>query len=391
MKKKVLFCMWNNICETGVLRALKTQGYDVIKFERGFSSVDYDKDYLNLLVNYLSNDEYSFVFSMNYMPIISRGCELFQIPYVSWTTDSPVFQLYSETIHNNCNYIFIFDYNEFLKFYNENPNHIFYMPLGFDTEVYDRLYIDDEEYERYSCDVSFVGSTYEDKCSYDEINTMPEELRGYCDGLIQVQKIIYGEYFLEKVLTEDICKRFKKYAAWQPLKEDYVEDIRGIVANQYLGIKCTVLDRIETLRAVSERFTTHLYTLSDVSKIPSIICKGPADSKEMMPKIFHCSKINLNMTSRPIQTGIPQRVYDVMGVGGFMLTNYQSELPEYFELGKDMVAYESQKDLLEKIEYYLKHEEKRKEIATCGQEKVLSLYTYEKRLSDMLSIIEKIN
>lgn len=384
---KILFCKWNNICEIGVSRALKKLGHEVVDLIHGFSSVDYDKEYLEILAGHLMNTHFDFVLSMNYMPIISRGCEHFHIPYISWTTDSPVFQLYSNTVHNTCNYIFCFDYNQYLKFRNENPEHIFYMPLGFDRYVSESLKIKEEEKEMFSCDVSFIGSTYAGKSGYDNIKGMSEYLKGYCNALIEVQKNIYGDFFLERVLTEEICKEFKKYAAWIPLKSDYIEDKIGIIANSYLGLKCTELDRLETLRNVSTHFATHLYTQDDTARIPNIINKGPADSQSMMPKIFNCSKINLNMTSRTIQTGIPQRIFDIMGVGGFVLTNYQSEIPEYFEIGRELEVYESQQDLIEKIDYYLKHEKNRCEIAKNGEKKVNHMHTYENRLKEIFSIV----
>ena len=46
------------------------------------------------------------------------------------------------------------------------------------------------------------------------------------------------------------------------------------------------------------------------------------------------------MTIRNIRTGIPLRVWDILGAGGFLLTNFQVELPDYFENGKDIVYYE---------------------------------------------------
>ena len=109
-----------------------------------------------------------------------------------------------------------------------------------------------------------------------------------------------------------------------------------------------------------------------------------ADSVTMMPKIFKCSKINLSMTNRPIRTGMPLRMFDTMGAGGFLLTNYQAEIPEYFEIGKDLEVYESQEDLLNKIAYYLEHDDERMEIARNGQEKIRNEHTYSIKLRKML-------
>ena len=60
--------------------------------------------------------------------------------------------------------------------------------------------------------------------------------------------------------------------------------------------------------------------------LPHVKNRGIADSERVMPKIFKCSKINLNMTLRSIKSGIPQRAFDIMGCGGFLMSNYQPEL-----------------------------------------------------------------
>ena len=104
-----------------------------------------------------------------------------------------------------------------------------------------------------------------------------------------------------------------------------------------------------------------------------------------MPLVFKYSKINLNITLRSIRNGIPLRAMDIMGAGGFLLTNYQNDLSECFTIGEDLDIYTSPDDLLSKCEYYLSHEKERIEIAENGYQKVLNHYTYEKQLQKMLS------
>ena len=53
------------------------------------------------------------------------------------------------------------------------------------------------------------------------------------------------------------------------------------------------------------------------------------------------------------RSGLSLRIFDVHGCGGFLITNYQAELPEFFEIGKDLVAYESENHLKELCAYYL--------------------------------------
>lgn len=106
-----------------------------------------------------------------------------------------------------------------------------------------------------------------------------------------------------------------------------------------------------------------------------------------MPKIFRLSKINLNFTSKPIRTGIPLRLWDILGAGGFVLTNYQSEIPEYFEVGKDLDIFASEEELVEKIRYYLEHEEEREEIARNGYQKAKEKYSLELRVKQILQTV----
>ena len=76
-----------------------------------------------------------------------------------------------------------------------------------------------------------------------------------------------------------------------------------------------------------------------------------------------------------------------MGAGGFLLTNYQSDFLNFFIPGEDFDYFESKSDLIDKIDYYLKHDEERKQIAQNGLEKIKMHHTYLHRAEEMLSYI----
>lgn len=106
-----------------------------------------------------------------------------------------------------------------------------------------------------------------------------------------------------------------------------------------------------------------------------------------MPFVFANSKINLNISLRSICSGIPLRALDIMGCGGFLLTNYQPELDEYFTNGVDYVYFDSKEDLLSKIEYYLSHPKERKEIASNALLRIASDFSYEHQLHQLFSLL----
>ena len=157
------------------------------------------------------------------------------------------------------------------------------------------------------------------------------------------------------------------------------------MARMYLCAKITSAERIRTMSLLGTRFSVDLYTGSDTKTLP-VQNRGRAKTLTEMPLIFRHSKINLNMTSKAIREGIPLRIFDILGCGGFLLTNYQPELPSLFVLGRDFDVYGSEDELLEKTEYYLTHDKDREEIASCGFKTVKEYHSYPRRLSEMLSL-----
>lgn len=387
---KIIFCRWNSICEKGITHAFEKLKIPMVYLDRRFSHVDYDNSYVEALSQIIQNNpDSAMVFSVNFIPVIARVCNLLHIIYASWIVDSPCFQLYSETIKYSTNRVFLFDRAQYSKFYSKNPECIYHFPLGTDVDEWDRVKLSFDDHSKYDCDISFVGSLYSEKIQYNkDDHKLSEYVRGYSEGLISAQMRILGFNILDDSVTKEFAEHFKEEVLYPPLGEDYEEDVRGIVSDVYLGEKCTELDRIQTLNAIGEKFSLDLYTLSDTSRLNrGIRCRGGADSSTMMPKIIKCSKINLNMTNKPIKTGLPLRIFDIMGLGGFLISNYQQEIPEHFIPGEDLVLYESIPELLELIDYYLNHDEERQAIACNGYMKVKSSYSYDKRIFEMLKII----
>lgn len=77
---------------------------------------------------------------------------------------------------------------------------------------------------------------------------------------------------------------------------------------------------------------------------------------------------------------------DVLGAGGFLVTNYQKDMEDQFQDGEHLVIYYSAEDLIEKVGFYLKHEQERKRIAHNGHKLVGEEYTMDKLLSKMFQI-----
>lgn len=252
----------------------------------------------------------------------------------------------------------------------------------------DALLAEAEDLNLYRNEVAFVGSLYE-RNTYDKIkNTLPEYLKGYLDATMQAQMSVSGANIIEEMLTPDILEEIAEYFSLEK-SEDSFSSLGLIFSTTVLGFKIAAMQRKKGLLELSKHVPVTIYTNSNTADLLRVTYRGSVDYWTQMPKVFHMSKINLNFTIPNIYTGLPLRMWDILGAGGFLMTNYQAELPDFFTENKDFVCFDGEKDLVEKTLYYLSHEEERQAIARSGHEKVKTLHTYRIRIKEMLDILEK--
>lgn len=386
-KKKVLFCQFGGLGEFAVQACLEEMGFQVMVFCHKTQNYDYDKTYLKLFADKMEKQSYDVVFSINFFPIVSKVCQIYKTTYISWIYDSPELHLYSRAITNSVNRIFIFDRMQYQRFAPKSPDTIFYMPLATQPMTdQDKKNITKEEQRIYGHDICFIGSLYNEKDKrFYELSKLPDYWRGYVEGLVRGQFNVYGYNLIADSLSEEAVRGLKNYIRFA-LIDDYDVEDREILADVYIGPMCSALERDQVVRCLAKKHKITLYTGADTSGYVNVDNKGFADSITMMPKIFHCSKINLNITSKTIQTGIPLRVFDVLGSEGFLITNYQAELCQFFEPDVDLVVYDSMENLAKKVDYYMKHEDERKQIAYNGYQKVCQAFTYKRVLADIMQM-----
>lgn len=385
----ILFYRYGSICEPDIIASFKHLGFNITEDTREvYNKQLLPSDCIKGLNELLKQDTYSFIFSINFFPSVSDVCNICGIPYLCLIVDSPVLELFSTSLANPCNKVFLFDRQLYNDFHHINPDGIFHIPLA--TNVRDNYatatMASAADRARFSSDISFIGSLYSEKCLYNQI-TLPEKMRGYVDGLIEAQLLVYGYNFIEECVTPELIEAFCKVRPELINFPDSMKvDTKAVIAQHIISVKVAEQERLRYLKALSEHFNVDLYTGSDTYSMPLIHNRGFAKTNTEMPIIFHQSKINLNLTAKSIRSGLSLRIFDVLGCEGFLITNYQAELPEHFNIGEDLEAYTSLDDLMGKCEYYLSHDKDRQEIAHNGFEKVKKYHTYDIRLTQMLEI-----
>ncbi len=383
----ILLLDWPCFGRNDLINFFSKNNYHITLFSHPDYHLRHSIDFNDAIDNVLNNSHFDFCFSYNFFPLIATACFQHKLKYISFVYDSPQVKLYSYTVTYPTNYIFLFDSYLVSQFQKQGFSTFYYMPLPVNTNRISTILKQPYDTSRLSAEISFVGSLYNENHNlYDSLNNLPPYIKGYLDGLLQAQAHVYGYNFLEECLTPFITSQIQNTVHYKK-NPDGVEPLSYIFSDYYLCRKLTSLERIEYLTAVAAKHTLKLFTSNGDFIIPNAKNMGIADPLIEAPYIFHNSKINLNITLRSIKSGIPLRCLEIMASGGFLLTNFQSDFLKHFVPNKEFVFFESKKDMLQKIDYYLEHEEERISIANAGFTKISKLFSYESIFQKMFSLI----
>ena len=384
---KIIFIDWKSYGKDDIKKVMKAMGHTVVDFYHKDYKLRKSDSFLDAFDSFVQKNGADLVFSSNYFPMVSNVCNAHNIPYVSWVYDCPFLALYSTTVLNPCNRIYVFDSSTYNDFHSSGIETFRYLPLAAPIDRLDAMVPDFSIHQELDCDISFVGSMYDEAHNFfdDNFQNLPAYSRGYLDAIMQAQLGIYGENIIEPLLKGQVLEDIRNAVHYTPMS-DGAETDTYVYSRFFIERKITSMERKALLGRISEQFHVKLYTHNPVPYLPKVDYVGPIDYIDVMPYVFKCSKINLNITLRSIHTGIPLRAFDIMGSGGFLLTNFQADFLEYFEPDKDFVYFESPEDLTDKCRFYLAHDEIRQKIDKSGYEKVKAHHTYEARLKEMLVI-----
>ncbi len=213
-------------------------------------------------------------------------------------------------------YDFFFTYDPYsVKLYKEdnhpNPHHLCY---AYDLSTVESLEINDQDRNKYSCDVAFIGSHY-------------------------------------------------------PKREELLSQIKNKYDLKIWG------------RGWKNTSCSNVY-------------EGSALYGKEMLKAMKCCKILLNIHKgfeEGIQasgSGLNLRVIEGAASGAFQLTNFQGDLPNRFEIGKENESFETWAEAVEKIGEFLNDDQRRNSIASSAFERFKKDHQMPKRFKEMFDIIQ---
>lgn len=387
---KILMLEWKSFGNEDIIAAFKDLGHTVKTIPFSNKELHHHPETENQLIREIRSFCPDFVFSFNYFPIVSLACKQADMRYVSWVYDSPYVLLYSYTIIYPGNYVFVFDKELYMEFHNAGISTVYYLPLAANTgRLSSMSNFNTFQSSKWSnqSEIAFVGSLYTEKHQfYQRLNGIKPYTKGYLEGIMAAQKLVYGYNFIQELLSPEIISDLMRVLPMQP-DPTSVESVEYLYAQYVLNRQITSTERSELLTAIGNQHSYDLYTPDESLNLPGCINHGPVDYYDMAPYVFKTARINLNISLRSIKSGVPLRAFDIMGSGGFLLTNYQADFADCYVADEDFVYYESKNDLLDKINYYLNHEDERTEIAANGFQKTAAHHTYHHRIEEILTCL----
>jgi len=102
--------------------------------------------------------------------------------------------------------------------------------------------------------------------------------------------------------------------------------------------------------------------------------------------ILEQSKITLNFNNGENHY-LNKRIFEATGSGALLITEYDKNLFNYFQIGKEIIHFKQIDECIAFIEFFLSNSKEAMDIARSGQEKTLQNYTYEKNIKKISSVL----
>lgn len=388
---KIAYLEWKCFNGEATKTEMRKQGYEVLPFFHEGYNDPRSQEFVDYFLTFVKEKNPDVIFSYNFFPPVAEGAHQAGIPYVSVNYDSPYVYLYSYTMMYDTNRVYLFDSDWVRELNAGGLTNVFYTVLPGNVNTPAKT-------GDYSCDLSFVGALYNEEHNfYSRMEPkLAPYMKGYLEGLMNAQHLVYGSDIIRPALTADVLNELHQALPLDP-DQTCAEPPYYRFLTYVIDRKLTSNERIRYLSVLGDRFgkayDLNLYTLDANARFRGIRNRGIAEYNTVMPQVFSQSRINLNITLRSITSGIPQRCIDIMANGGFLLSNYQQDFfldtltdddSAAFVPGVDYDYFSSEGELVDKVSYYLEHEDERRQIAQNGHDKVMKYYSLEKLLKRTL-------
>lgn len=113
-------------------------------------------------------------------------------------------------------------------------------------------------------------------------------------------------------------------------------------------------------------------------------------SKEETAEVYRQCRIVVNVSRGDFPAEANMRCYEGMAAGALLITGMPTELTEWgFREGMHFVGWGDETEIPDLVDYYLRHEKERIEIARAGQKLTLSDFTFQRCRDKMTATLQE--
>ncbi|MDI6703332.1 MAG: glycosyltransferase [bacterium] len=327
-----------------------------------------------------------FIFTLATIVLYSELYIKYKIPYLSWFTTDPKLWLRPNSL-SEYYYIFVCSKEAVSELKAQGFKNTFYLPLCTNPKIFKKLNLENGELERYRCDISFVG-TYNRSIGFRENRDFYNKFLtpSFVQDIIKRQSENPNEQ-IRNVFAEALKDKFNFQKGISAI-EKYVPNLEAIIAA--LEYEAMVRYRREVIDTISN-FGINLYGDSGWREIrhPKVKYRGWIDNRQDLPRLYNATKINLNLSVSSMKDALNISSFNIPACSSFMLSNFREDLVRLFREGDEVVYFRDKKDLKEKVDYYLRNDKEREEIAKRAQRRILTQHTFVHRMEKVLRIMER--
>lgn len=304
-----------------------------------------------------------------------------RVPLVSWYVDSPalILNLYGG-LPSDLAYIFVWDPSYIPEVRSLGFDKVFPLPLATDPEIFRPRAAG--ELGPWRNGVAFVGNS---------LSAAVEKKLARLPKSPEFQELFHhlAQAYLERpfrrlqdLLGEEGLAEHPLIQALSDLERSDLE--AGIIweatrHHRLTGVHCLAV------------FKPVIYGDAGWRRLlgASFALRPEVNYYDELPLVYGGTEVNFNVTSLQMKTAVNQRVFDVPAAGGFLLTDYKSQLPELLELDKEVACYRDPGEIPDLVRFYLKHSRAREEIMVRGRRWILAEHTYMHRWQTILETIRR--
>lgn len=218
------------------------------------------------------------------------------------------------------------------------------------------------------------------------------------DDEYMINTSLYFSQFMNLMVTFDlVAYNYYRSLGFSTLICPHPVEVPSVNKNSRFEYDISFIGEVDKLK--SSRIKLLEKVACEFSKCYFPGLTGKRVSNFEMASIFHNTKINLNLTGvgdygkciellfNNHRRGSKGRPYEIGAAGGFCLSEFSPSIELFLNKGLDIDYFNGADDLINKIEYYLKNDSFRYNMAASLNKKILSLYSSDSNINSFSSQI----